>query len=400
MDSTEFQDWELLHNSGSASVVLVNSPKSDDNNTSTDFQEIEAESAGMIRSDYFSLDNQTRNSPVDADVSEEEGSVESDNPSWIDPAGSEARYQRKNSGEFWSDSGSDRSDDHKFSDFDVKNDLGFVENSETRMGFEGIMAKSEKAVNFSEFDEKKELGFVDNSESFEGIEAKSEKAMKFSEFDVKNELGLVESEKTHVGFEGFGGIHVEGKNLGKFWSYSGGDGLVSMKFSDVGNETEVAFADHLKERDESIICSEMDGRDGSITEFEAGDGQSSGTESADVEEIKPKGTSDGEMNKVMWWKVPLDVMKYCLFKVSPVWSFSMAAAVMGIVILGRRLYKMKQKTRGLELKLAVDDKKVSQFMNRVARLNEAFSVGRRVPIIRSSLPAAGLNPSWPVISLR
>lgn len=43
--------------------------------------------------------------------------------------------------------------------------------------------------------------------------------------------------------------------------------------------------------------------------------------------------------------------------------------------------------------------KVSQFMSRAVRLNEAFSVVRRVPIIRPSLPASGVNP-WPVMSLR
>lgn len=43
--------------------------------------------------------------------------------------------------------------------------------------------------------------------------------------------------------------------------------------------------------------------------------------------------------------------------------------------------------------------KVSQFMSRAVRLNEAFSVVRRVPIIRPSLPASGANP-WPVMSLR
>lgn len=43
--------------------------------------------------------------------------------------------------------------------------------------------------------------------------------------------------------------------------------------------------------------------------------------------------------------------------------------------------------------------KVSQFMSRAARLNEAFSVVRRVPIIRPALPAGGVNP-WPVMSLR
>jgi hypothetical protein len=43
--------------------------------------------------------------------------------------------------------------------------------------------------------------------------------------------------------------------------------------------------------------------------------------------------------------------------------------------------------------------KVSQFMTRATRLNEAFSVVRRVPIVRPLLPAAGVNP-WPVMSLR
>lgn len=70
------------------------------------------------------------------------------------------------------------------------------------------------------------------------------------------------------------------------------------------------------------------------------------------------------------------------------------------MLLRRRyLYKMKRKTLGLQLKVIVDDKKVSQFMSRAARLNEAFSVVKRVPIIRPSLPAPGLTP-WPVVSMR
>lgn len=39
-------------------------------------------------------------------------------------------------------------------------------------------------------------------------------------------------------------------------------------------------------------------------------------------------------------------------------------------------------------------------MSRAARLNEAFSVVRRVPIVRPALPASGVNP-WPaMMSLR
>ncbi|KAF5738830.1 GDSL esterase/lipase APG [Tripterygium wilfordii] len=43
--------------------------------------------------------------------------------------------------------------------------------------------------------------------------------------------------------------------------------------------------------------------------------------------------------------------------------------------------------------------KVSQFTTRVAHLNEAFSVVRRVPILRPTMPAAGVNP-WPAMILR
>lgn len=41
--------------------------------------------------------------------------------------------------------------------------------------------------------------------------------------------------------------------------------------------------------------------------------------------------------------------------------------------------------------------KVSQFMSRAARLNEAFSVVKRVPVIRPQLPATGVAP-WPVMT--
>ncbi|KAK7836288.1 hypothetical protein CFP56_022763 [Quercus suber] len=43
--------------------------------------------------------------------------------------------------------------------------------------------------------------------------------------------------------------------------------------------------------------------------------------------------------------------------------------------------------------------KVSLFMSRAARLNEAFSVVRRVPVIRPSLPAPGVAP-WPYLKPR
>ncbi|KAF8113597.1 hypothetical protein N665_0047s0006 [Sinapis alba] len=100
---------------------------------------------------------------------------------------------------------------------------------------------------------------------------------------------------------------------------------------------------------------------------------------------------------VVWWKMPFVLVKYSAFRIGPVWSVSMAAAVMGFLLLGRRLYNIKKKPQRIHLKVAIDYMKVSQVMSQAARLNEAFTEVRRVPVIRPALPAPG---AWPVLSLR
>ncbi|WJX30410.1 hypothetical protein P8452_18951 [Trifolium repens] len=109
-----------------------------------------------------------------------------------------------------------------------------------------------------------------------------------------------------------------------------------------------------------------------------------------------------DMKRVVWWKIPFEVLKHWVspFATIPLpLSVAATAAFLGLLILGRRLYKMKRKTQTLKLNLALDDKKVSQLMGRVARLNEAFSVVRRVPIVRPSLPASTITLR-PVMSMR
>ncbi|CAL0308458.1 unnamed protein product [Lupinus luteus] len=128
----------------------------------------------------------------------------------------------------------------------------------------------------------------------------------------------------------------------------------------------------------------------------------------EVEESVERGVSVEEEEKeenrrVLWWKVPFEVFKYWFVRVSPipVLSLSVAAtaAFLGLVILGRRLYKMKRETQTLKLNVALDHKKVSQLMGRVARLNEAFSVVRHVPVVRPSVPASSVILR-PVMSMR
>lgn len=124
-------DWEVLHNSDESPIV-----------NTKDFEGIEQGlgefSQGIIRSDYFSMHTHNNDQAgvymTQEEVEEEKGSVDSDNPSWIDPD-SVVRYNpNKLSAEFWTDSSSDRwSDDHK-TEFDAKSQLG---NDEIQVSFDG-----------------------------------------------------------------------------------------------------------------------------------------------------------------------------------------------------------------------------------------------------------------------
>ncbi|XP_020106763.1 uncharacterized protein LOC109722992 [Ananas comosus] len=95
----------------------------------------------------------------------------------------------------------------------------------------------------------------------------------------------------------------------------------------------------------------------------------------------------GEKRIAAWWKMPLVLMKYFAFRVKPLWSISVAAAILGLVMLGRRMYKMKRKSRNIPLKIVIDDGRESLLAARAARLNKAFSVVRQVPVIRASTRA-------------
>lgn len=114
--------------------------------------------------------------------------------------------------------------------------------------------------------------------------------------------------------------------------------------------------------------------------------------------LKGVSTSEGEKRRLVWWKMPLEFFKFYVFKMRPVWSLSIAAAIMGIVMLRRKLYKMKHKSRTIQVKIAFDDKKVSQLKIHAAHLNEACTVVRRVPVIRT-FPASGVT-AWPIVHLR
>lgn len=328
----EFQDWELLHSSSASSSDDTDSVVHEDNPRSLD--DIEAESGGMIRPDYFSIDGSgpypgsAAAAAAAAAASEEGDSVHSDNPSWIDPAGPEARYTRKDAGEFWSDSGSDLSDERKLVDLDPK--VGELVAAAALAGGAKVAA-----------------------EAAGGLVGKSEKSgFGLGEFDL-GDLG-VEGE---YGFSGSGKKEVDvgeiqglGEDSPKFWSASGGERLGAMKLGEDMSGEEV-----LGVRNDQ--AAEAEGGDGAVED-----------ESLAIKAAKPEG--DEEKRGTVWWKVPFELLRYCVFRVSPFWSLSVAAAFLGFVVLGRRLYKTKQKTRTLQLKITVDDK-VNLLFFSLSRLNSA-----------------------------
>ncbi|XP_052202907.1 uncharacterized protein LOC127808416 isoform X2 [Diospyros lotus] len=233
------------------------------------------------------------------------------------------------------------------------------------------------------FDAKDSVGFPDTAEREVEVE-----------IDIEHELTVVEEEKPEVRFEGIEEIGVEGE-MGKFWSVSGEVEPISVKSVDFEHEVEKAIDSNGNAEDGLEILGGEEAK-GSIGESEL----SCENQNAAIGETKLG--SEEDKRSVVWWKVPFEFLKYCVFRFRPVWTFSVAAAVMGFLILGRRLYKMKKKSWSLQVKVAMSDKKASQFLSRAARLNEAFSVVKRVPVIRASLPAAagGVASSWPAMSLR
>jgi hypothetical protein len=77
---------------------------------------------------------------------------------------------------------------------------------------------------------------------------------------------------------------------------------------------------------------------------------------------------DGAKGEVLlsWWKVPVEVIKYCIFGVRPVWSISVAMGFLGFLMFGRSyyLYKMNQKDSKTRpaLKVRFDEKVSFSFL--------------------------------------
>jgi hypothetical protein len=73
--------------------------------------------------------------------------------------------------------------------------------------------------------------------------------------------------------------------------------------------------------------------------------------------VQASGAGKEGKQVVVWWRLPFKLQHYCAWNVKPAWSFSIAAALLGLVMLGRKMYRMKHKAKGLpQIKIAFDDK--------------------------------------------
>lgn len=115
-------------------------------------------------------------------------------------------------------------------------------------------------------------------------------------------------------------------------------------------------------------------------------------ENSDLRELREEGNNEKKV--LIWWKLPLDILKLCASRVRTVWSVPIAAAFIGILMVVRRLYKMKYKSKRIPFKVTFEDKKAaSKLLLRAAHLNEV--VVRHMPVIRSPLLPSGGVTQWP-----
>ncbi|RAL47823.1 hypothetical protein DM860_011408 [Cuscuta australis] len=352
IEAAELQDWEVLL----PNPISVDSGLPDSSENPNDFQEIGADSQGIVHTDYFSLDT-GESFPGTAAADFDVGELGSDNPSWIDPDGLEARYPAKESGESWPDSGSDLSDDRVF---EGKGGLGMLQKDTIEGVFEGKgeLGILQKGTIEGGFDGKGELGILQKNTT-EGV------------FEGEGELGMLQKDTIEGVFDGIEEIGSEIEQL---------EGDADLK------DTYAAAEEEEKQKAESIVGSEKQEIAGNKTD-----------------EIEDKKNKKKTMN-VVGWKAPFELFKYYVLKSRHFGSLSVAAAAaLGFAILGHRLYKMmmmKKRSKALE-----DGKKkvVLQFIGRgPASLYEAFSMAKQVPaaMIRpQQLPGAAAVIPWPVIAL-
>ncbi|CAM6043682.1 unnamed protein product [Sphagnum compactum] len=85
-----------------------------------------------------------------------------------------------------------------------------------------------------------------------------------------------------------------------------------------------------------------------------------------------------------WWKRRGILLCVQAQQATTLWSLALAAAVMGLVILGHQWQQERYQNQQLQLQLCSKDEKISHLTFQLAHLKEAVLGHRRVPVLRSS----------------
>lgn len=187
-----------------------------------------------------------------------------------------------------------------------------------------------------------ELGFHDSK-----IGNSGDGEVKLSDFDENHDEeseAVTELTEATKCFSEPNDLEVESQSVedsSKSWSGSGGNELASGDSMAVNGEEEIVS-------DNGVVSTEA-------------------VEESGVETVEAVAVNSGDESKsrgeTVWWKMPFVLVKYYAFRIGPVWSVSMAAALMGFVLLGRRLYNMKKKAQSFHLKVTMDDKVLLLYVN-------------------------------------
>ncbi|WOK96531.1 hypothetical protein Cni_G05238 [Canna indica] len=220
----------------------------------------------------------------------------------------------------------------------------------------------------------------------DGPEAPKVDPDKPSWIDPESDAQFLDRSKAEVGFPG---IELpRSDDLGRFWSDESSDGQRSCPGSEkneLGDTVEVDIGEITGRDNEAEEEIGLEGIQGSEMRPEKPDNEEPGECVKDDERYNSSviiGDNNigqqnvlsrgGEKRVIAWWKFPFELLKFSAFRVKPVWSISIAAAILGILVLGKRLYRIKHKSISIPLKLSLDEK--VKFFLSLSSLNQWFHV--------------------------
>lgn len=99
---------------------------------------------------------------------------------------------------------------------------------------------------------------------------------------------------------------------------------------------------------------------------------------------KSRKSSGKDLPCEAWWKRHAASLLSQAREANALWPIAIAAALMGLVVLGQQWQQERWQNQQLRSQLSAKDEKISQILYQVARLKEAITGRRKVPIIRSS----------------